>query len=494
MNCIKQYKQWIINCSVALMVIPALAAPPTIDVVYPRERESDGLIVISRVNSNFIFGSVSPPDARLTINNTPVPLYLNGAFLTFLPVPVENQTYHLHAETDDGSSDTTVTFQFPNQIPTIEPTIPSYECPLPIRFLPGNNVTRTDPTGAYDLFPLPGTTCLASAMKDNFLKIRLTPYRHTWVEPRFVEPLREKNYPLTRSIYKITCQLDSNHTKVIIPNLGRPLFRIEDQVNPDRITLTLYQVISHIDLIQLNSEDPLLDRIEWRQPEDNVLQICLFLNHPSWGYSALWNDNDLEIKLNHPPVIEEGLQGLTVAIDAGHGGDQFGAIGPTRLSEKELNLTIAQMLQERLISDGANTVLVRGYDETLGLYQRIDRAKEADADLLISIHNNALADGIDPFSKQFGTGTYYYRPQSIDFARHVHRYLLKGTGLPDDGIYYDNLALVRPTDFPAVLVEIGYIMMPDQEERLRNKSYQKRCAKMLSRGIKSFVSARRKGK
>ena len=165
-----------------------------------------------------------------------------------------------------------------------------------------------------------------------------------------------------------------------------------------------------------------------------------------------------------------------------------------RLSEKELNLTIAQRLQERLIADGANVVLVRDSDETVGLYKRIDRAKEAGADLLISIHHNALADGIDPFSKTYGTGTYYYRPQSIDFARHIHQNLLKGTGLPDDGIYYDNLALVRPTDFPAVLVEIGYIMMPDQEERLRNKSYQKRCAKMLSRGIKSFVTARRKGK
>jgi N-acetylmuramoyl-L-alanine amidase len=471
----------------------ALSAPPVIDVVYPRARETDGKVVIAAVDSNFVFGSVTPPEAILTINGSPIQLYENGAFLAFLPVPKIDQTYRLHAELNGEQSDTAITFLFPKQLPPDTTAVPKITCPTAIRFLPGYNVTRTGIDGAYDLFPLEDTRCIALAQKKDMLKIRLTSSRATWVEPRFVEVLPGSTTQSCSSVYKIECQPERNATRIVIPDIGRPLFRLEDFLEPLEVRLTLYGVVSHIDLVQMQHDDPILDRITWEQLEDSVTTIHFHLKHLSWGYSALWNDNALEILLNHPPDLEDGLENITIAIDPGHGGDQYGAISPMRQLEKDLNLAVASLLYKRLIEAGANAVMIRSEDITLGLYDRIQRARDAGADLLISIHHNAHADGVNPFLETNGIGTYYYRPQSIDFARSVHEYLIKDSKLPDDGLLYDNLALIRPTDFPAILIEIGYLTMPDQELILRDPSFQKRCVNAIYDGIKSLVKARRKG-
>ena len=465
---------------------------PRIDVVYPRPRETDGKVVIAGVDSNFVFGSVQPTVGKLSVNGYEVPLYSNGTFLAFLLVPTRNQTYKFHFETTAGMVDTTVGFLFMNQVKVDTPSVPKFRCPALVRFLSGYNVTRNDINGTYDLFPIEDTRCVAVMQKGNFLKILLTSSRSTWVETQFVEEIPGKTEQKSKVVSRIDCQSENGVTRVIIPDAGRPLFRVEDFQNPDEIRLTLYGVISHIDLIRIPTEDPILDRVSWEQPENEVLCIHFYLKQASWGYRALWNQDSLEVGLMHPPNFQKGMEGIIVAIDAGHGGDQHGAIGPTRLEEKDVNLAVATLLQAQLNSAGAIAVLTRQGDETLGLYERIESARQAGADLLISIHHNAFPDGVNPFLKLYGTGTYYYRPQSFELARQIHESLLKGTGLPDDGLCYDNLALVRPTDFPAVLVEIGYIVLPDQEMQLRNPSYQARCVRMLVRGIKSFVEERRK--
>ena len=386
-----------IEIAILAFASAALSAPPVIDVVYPRPRELDGNIVIASADSNFIFGSVSPPEASLTINGNPVHTHENGAFLVFLPVPKKDQIYRLHAELNGEKSDTTVAFLFPKQLPPDTTVVPQITCPTVIEFLPGYNVTRTGIDGAYDLFPLEGTRCVALAQKKDLLKIHLTSNRATWVEPRFVKALPESINQHCSSVYKIECLPEQNSTKVVIPDIGKPLFRLEDFLEPLEVRLTLYGVISHIDLVQIQHDDPILDRITWEQLEDSVTTIHFHLKHLSWGYSARWNNNALEVLLNHPPDLENGLKNITIAIDPGHGGDQYGAISPTRQSEKDLNLAVAGLLHERLIEAGVNAVMIRSEDITLGLYDRIQCARDAGADLLISIHHNAHADGINPF-------------------------------------------------------------------------------------------------
>jgi N-acetylmuramoyl-L-alanine amidase len=113
-------------------------------------------------------------------------------------------------------------------------------------------------------------------------------------------------------------------------------------------------------------------------------------------------------------------------------------------------------------------------------------AERADADVLVSIHNNALPDGVDPFAHN-GTSVYYNHPRSIPLARAIQGELLKALGLRDLGIGRGDLALVRGTWMPSVLTEGLFIMMPDQEAALRSPRGQELYARAVLLGLRKVL-------
>ena len=115
-------------------------------------------------------------------------------------------------------------------------------------------------------------------------------------------------------------------------------------------------------------------------------------------------------------------------------------------------------------------------------------ARRANAHVLVSIHLNALPDGINPF-KVHGTGTYFFRAQAEPLARAVQRGLVAQMRLPDLGVYYDNLALTRPTWMPSILCEGAFLMMPDQEAALRTPQFQESYARGIADGIEEYFRA-----
>ena len=96
--------------------------------------------------------------------------------------------------------------------------------------------------------------------------------------------------------------------------------------------------------------------------------------------------------------------------------------------------------------------MTRTEDIAVDLAPRVAMAERADADVLISIHNNALPDGSDPFTHH-GTSVYYNHPGSIPLARDIQGELVRALRLPDLGIGRGDLALVRGTWMPSVLTE-----------------------------------------
>jgi N-acetylmuramoyl-L-alanine amidase len=218
----------------------------------------------------------------------------------------------------------------------------------------------------------------------------------------------------------------------------------------------------------------------------------------------------------------------TIVIDPGHGGHDAGAMGPSGLQEKELTLDIARrvaaLLQEEL---GVRVVLTRGKDQFIGLRERTALANRERADLFLSIHVNAAPDGAAT-----GTETYFLSNEATDgAARRAAEYenrLIAGDaggkgGSPDvlRSILWDlaqsdfqqessrvaealqnNLdrALRRPSRgvkqapfyvlggaaMPAVLVEIGFISNPQEEQRLRDDGYRDRIARALVAGVASY--------
>jgi N-acetylmuramoyl-L-alanine amidase len=230
----------------------------------------------------------------------------------------------------------------------------------------------------------------------------------------------------------------------------------------------------------------LIRSISWEQPQDGVYRLRVLLNQKQqWGYDVFYESNNLILAINHQPKLGRGLEGLKICLDPGHSPDP-GAVGPTGLDEKTVNLGIAKKLKALLERNGAEVVMTREGSQGIAIYDRPRLAIRKDADLLISIHNNALPDGVNPFYNN-GTSTYYYHPQSLALAREIHGELIRELGLPDFGLYYGNLVLTRPCQLPAVLVESAFMMIPEQEELLRTESFQKKCAEGIYRGIRRFV-------
>jgi N-acetylmuramoyl-L-alanine amidase len=218
----------------------------------------------------------------------------------------------------------------------------------------------------------------------------------------------------------------------------------------------------------------------------------------------------------------------TIVIDPGHGGHDVGAVGPTGLQEKELALDVARrvasLVQEEL---GVRVVATRSRDQFVGLRERTALANRERADLFVSIHVNAA-----PVAAATGTETYFLSNEATDgaarrAAEYENRLLGVDTG-PSGGppdvlrsILWDlaqsdfqqessraaetlqnhlDRALRRPSRgvkqapfyvlggaaMPAVLVEIGFISNPQEEQRLRDDGYRERIARALAAGIGAY--------
>jgi N-acetylmuramoyl-L-alanine amidase len=113
-------------------------------------------------------------------------------------------------------------------------------------------------------------------------------------------------------------------------------------------------------------------------------------------------------------------------------------------------------------------------------------ADSVNAELLVAIHNNALPDGVNPFSNN-GTSTFFNHPHSLALARAVQSRLVANIGLRDLGIARGDLALTRPTWYPAILTEGLFMMVPEQEAALRAPEVQRRYAMGIVEGIATFL-------
>jgi N-acetylmuramoyl-L-alanine amidase len=277
----------------------------------------------------------------------------------------------------------------------------------------------------------------------------------------------------------------------ISAHIGERLpYEMNETLSPPGLDIDIYGATGDVDWIRYNAHEDFLRLVKWSQPMDGVFRISAeFDGAGIGGYQPYYDGNrfviKIEKKLKSNPLFSSPVKGSRIVIDPGHSHDS-GAVGPTGLKEKDANLWIAHELRVMLEQKGAEVLMTRYGHENVALYDRPRIAEKWEADLLISIHNNALPDGINPFHNN-GASVYYYHPHSKPLAEAIHKYLLKETGLPDHGLYYGNLVLTRPTSMPAVLVECAFMMIPEQEALLKTDKYQRKCARGILKGIEEYL-------
>ena len=219
----------------------------------------------------------------------------------------------------------------------------------------------------------------------------------------------------------------------------------------------------------------------------------------------------------------------TVVLDAGHGGEDPGAIGRGGSYEKNVTLSIARRLKRKIDAEpGMRAVLTRDGDDFVPLHQRVTRARRVRADLFVSIHADAFvrpeANGSSVYvlsERGASSSAARWLAQKendadlvggVNLARqdgHIARTLLdlSQTATINDSfklgramlgelgtvnrlhkpeVEQAGFAVLRAPDIPSVLVETAFISNPQEERRLNDEAYQEQMANALMRGIKRY--------
>ena len=509
--------------------IPLVRGPLAPRVVYPLANA-----IIQSRDSNFIFGSVGNGNASLTINGTSVRVYPNGAYLAWLPVPPQEAPQYdivaalgadtvrithmvrllpvLPAVPDSIVADTLkaaprapgdsvlvaivppvrapVSVPVPAPAPVPPPdTTPTYVVlgGLPNDSLPADTdrvvIVRPTPGGTYKWFLLPGTVLQTTGKEGDFVRVRLDSQLEAFVASVDATPAPAGTVAPRRLASNAEVVPGADYIDLVIPTGARPAYFVEQRGNS--FELTLYGMRATTDIIAYRGNDSFVRTVEWAQETNDRARFTVHLRDEPFGYLVFWERGRFVFRVRRPPIIDprHPLRGRVIAVDPGH--PPIGATGPTGLTEAQATLWVGEHVQRLLSERGAIPVMTRTTMNPVELIQRPIIARRANAQALVSIHLNALPDGINPF-RAHGTGTYFFRAQSEALARAVQRNMVARMGLRNLGVYYDNLALTRPTWMPSILCEGAFMMLPDQEAALRTSEFQERYARGIVDGLEEY--------
>jgi N-acetylmuramoyl-L-alanine amidase len=260
-------------------------------------------------------------------------------------------------------------------------------------------------------------------------------------------------------------------------------YRSIQQIEPSRIVVEIFGVESNTNWITQLSSTKEIKNAWYEQPEEDVMRVIIDLKHKQhWGHSIFYEGNKLIIRIKRQPE-KPALKYLTIAVDAGHGGDNIGATGVTsNILEKNYTLLIAKELQAVLLKKKANVIMTREKDTSLSMVERIEFLKAQNPDMLISIHlNSSSKDSIQ------GVSTYYryigFRPLSVSILNHMLDLNLKEFG--NVGAF--NFSLSGPTDYPNCLVEVAFLSNKEDEKKILSPAFREAVAKKIVEGIEEFL-------
>ncbi len=365
--------------------------------------------------------------------------------------------------------------------------------------LPGVKL-RKKPTTSGNLYPdyrAFGTVRIMGKMA-NQSRLWIDGKQIAWLENKHLTPLKE--YEETSNTLSFIRTATSDERTRVIFTLDRPV-PIQIHEYPDRVEVVLHYVDAFEENFSLDDTSPILSNIQWVARDEKTIAFRLSLqkNAKLWGYTYRFEENQLVLDLMHEPArirkAHKPLAGARIVLDAGHSPKRTppydGAVGPTGYLEYEGALALAQDLKPLLEKAGATVLLTRHGNNKMTLQDRYDFARDQQAHIFISLHYNALAETQNPLASPRGFTVYYAYPHSLALAQSVHNAFVKHVPLADNGLLANNVLFIpRMSDYPSILVENAFLMIPQQEEMAKTKEGRAPFVKALYEGILNFYKGK----
>ncbi len=316
-------------------------------------------------------------------------------------------------------------------------------------------------------------------------RVALTKNQEAWIEDSYVDLQPAGTFFPSSLTGSMNVASEGNVDVVSLPLSDKLPYSTHQLLNPSRIVVDVYGATSNTNWITQKPTKEIAN-VYYNQVEKEVFRITIELKHKqSWGYDIGYDGNNLKIKVRPQPERLK-LKALTIALDAGHGGDNKGALGSTGALEKDVTLAFVKHLKQILEDKGTKVVLTRADDSNVRMTDRFLTAYRGGADFLISIHANSIGLTGDPAETK-GSGTFYKHIGFRPLSKFILDEVLK-TGLENLGnVGSFNFSLNGPTELPSALVETAFISNPEDEMKLLDDTFRRELAERIVDGIEEWL-------
>ena len=430
---------------------------------------------------------ITDPGNLAAINGQQVKVYKTGAFGR--PVTLQPGDNEIDVTLFKGTEVKTHTFNIfcrPAEVQAAAPAQPQLEDRLfyvetkelaYLQYGSGGDRLGGSKMGFLD----PGIVLKVVGAIDDLYKVQLSTNRFAFIHQEDVEFSPKSSHIVNTNNIGISNLEDCDRIRLSLPE--RLPYAARTELDPTTINVEVFGAMNNSNWVTQYNDLEMIDYLDLQQVESDVLRLVIKLKEKyCWGYSVHYDGNNLIIEVKHAPK-NLSLSALTIGLDAGHGGDALGAVSTTGLNEKDVNLSIVREIEKILKKKGAKVVLSRTDDRAMTMTERKKIFREANVDLMVSIHNNAGGSPLVPM----GSSTYYKHITNRDLAATLLKRMLE-LGYENYGLTGNfNFSLNMPTEYPNALVECLFMSSLPDEELLADPATHRKIAEKVVAGLEDYL-------
>lgn len=314
-------------------------------------------------------------------------------------------------------------------------------------------------------------------------KVRLTENKSAFIPEEHADLMPSGIFRSRSLTGKISTMADSVADLIQIQLFKRLPYQSIQKINPTQIVVDIFGATNNTNWIDQPNVLKAIKEIQYEQISDEHFRVTVSLKQKQhWGYKLYYEGNNLMLRIRHQPE-KRTLSGMKIALDAGHGGSNSGAVGALGIAEKSITLIIVKKLKEAFEKQGAEIILTRDKDTFFDNKQRILFYRDSMPDLLLSFHLNSSAN---PFTGK-GTSVFYRHEGFRLLGNCIYKRMLN-MGLSDYGNNGSfNFMLNSPTEYPNALIEALFLSNPEEEMLMLDEAFQHKMANEIVEGVKTFL-------